>query len=98
MAIALYELALARGAGERPFKPPRREAPPATAAELEALFAAAAAALRAIGFFKAHVEEPVLRTVREACHRAALDEREAKLLRAMALEVARRAGGAGSDG
>ena len=89
VAIALYELALARGAGERPFKPPRRDAPPATAAQLETLFADAEAALRAIGFFKAHVEAQVLRTLREVCHRAPLDEREAKLLRAMALEIAR---------
>jgi TrmH family RNA methyltransferase len=89
VAIALYELALARGAGERPFKPPRREAPPASAAELEALFADAEAALRSIGFFKAHVEEQVLRTVRELGHRAAPDSREAKLLRAMAIRIAR---------
>jgi TrmH family RNA methyltransferase len=99
VAIALYELALARGAGERPFKRPRRDAPPATAAQLETLFADAATALRAIGFFKAHVEEPVLRTVREIVHRVPLDEREAKLLRAVAIEVGRRAGGgAGTDG
>jgi len=95
VAIALYELALARGAGDRPFKPPRRDAPPATAAQLEALFADAETALRSIGFFKGHVEEQVLRTVRELCHRVPLDEREAKLLRAMAIKFARRAGGGG---
>jgi TrmH family RNA methyltransferase len=89
VVIALYELALARGAGERPFKPPRRNAPPATAAQLAALHADAETALRSIGFFKSHVEEQVLRTVREVCHRVPLDEREAKLLRAMAIEVAR---------
>jgi TrmH family RNA methyltransferase len=91
-AIALYELALARGAAERPFKPPRRRSPPATAAQLAALYADAEAALRAVGFFKSHVEEQVLRTVRELCHRVPLDAREARLLRAMAIKVARRAG------
>ena len=89
VAIALYELALARGAGERPFKPPRRTAPAATAAQLEALFADAETALGSIGFFKGHVEEQVLRTVREVCHRVPLDEREAKLLRALAITIAR---------
>jgi tRNA/rRNA methyltransferase/tRNA (cytidine32/uridine32-2'-O)-methyltransferase len=89
VAIALYELALGRGAGERPFKPPRRDAPPATAAQLEALHTDAETALRSIGFFKGHVEEQVLRTLREVCHRVPLDAREAKLLRAIAIEIVR---------
>ncbi len=89
VVIALYELALARGDGERAFKTPRRRAGPATAEQLEQLFADAEAALQAAGFFKSHVEEPVLRTLREIAHRVPLDAREAKLLRAMAIEVAR---------
>ncbi|HVO34757.1 MAG TPA: RNA methyltransferase [Gemmatimonadales bacterium] len=89
VVVALYELALARGDGERAFKPARRRAAPATAEQLERLFADAEAALRAAGFFKSHVEEPVLRTLREIAHRTPLDAREAKLLRAMALEIAR---------
>jgi TrmH family RNA methyltransferase len=92
VVVALYELALARGAGARAFKPPRRDAAPATAAQLEALFADAERALEAAGFFKSHVEEPILRTLREIAHRVPLDEREAKLLRAMAIEVATRIG------
>src|SRR5206468_864871 len=36
--IMLYELALAKGADERPFKAPRRPSEPAEAAELERLF------------------------------------------------------------
>ena len=93
VVIALYELALARGAEERPFKPPRRQAGPATAGDLERLFADVEHALAAIGFFKSHVEEQVMRTVREVAHRAPLDEREARLLRAMALEAAWHASG-----
>ena len=93
VAVALYELALARGAEEQPFKPPRRQAPPATAETLERLFAEAERALTAIGFFKSHVDEQVMRTLREVVHRVPLDEREAKLLRAMAIEMARHAEG-----
>jgi len=89
VVIALYELGLARGDAERPFKPPRRRAEAATAEDLEGLFGDALRALAAIGFFKSHVEEQVLRTVRELAHRADLDAREAKLLQAMAREVAR---------
>jgi len=88
VVIALYELALARGDEGRPFKPPRRRAAAATAEDLERLFADVEQALAAIGFFKSHVEEQVMRTVREVVHRVPLDEREARLLRAMALEAA----------
>lgn len=93
VAIALYELAVARGDGDRPFKPPRRRSGPATSEQLERLFADAERALTAIGFFKSHVEEQVLRTLRDVAHRVPLDEREAKLFRAMAIEVARDAEG-----
>ena len=93
VAVALYELALARGDEARPFKPPRRRSPPATADDLERRFVEAERALTAIGFFKSHVAEQVMRTVRDVAHRTPLDEREAKLLRAMAIEVARDAAG-----
>jgi tRNA/rRNA methyltransferase len=95
VVIALYELGLARGDAGRPFKPPRRSAEAATAEDLEGLFGDALRALAAIGFFRSHVEEQVLRTVRELAHRAGLDVREARLLRAMAREVARGRAGAG---
>ena len=85
--VMLYELALARGAEARAHKPPRRTAPPAEAAELERLFADVEAALRAVDFFKHRSVEAVMRTVREVIHRAPLDQREAKLFRAMAIEV-----------
>jgi TrmH family RNA methyltransferase len=92
VAIAFYELALARGGERRPFKPPRRRSEPATAADLERLFADAERALTVIGFFKSHVEEQVMRTLREVAHRVPLDEREARLLRALAIEAAWHAG------
>src|SRR5882724_1579410 len=87
VVLMLYELALARGDEDRPFKAPRREGPPATMEHLERLFADAEAALRAIDFFKTRQAEGVMRTLREVIHRTPLDEREAKLLRAMAIEV-----------
>ncbi len=85
--IMLYELALARGAAARPFKAPRRPSEPAVAEELERLFADVARALQAIEFFKTRNADGVMRTMREIAHRAPLDAREVKLLRAMAIEV-----------
>jgi len=46
-----------------------------------------ARALRAIEFFKTRNQGGVMRTMREIAHRAPLDGREVKLLRAMAIEV-----------
>ncbi|HKW41424.1 MAG TPA: TrmJ/YjtD family RNA methyltransferase [Gemmatimonadales bacterium] len=87
VVLMLYELALARGDERRPFKTPRRAGAPATVEEFERVLADVAAALRVIGFFKTRQVEGVMRTVREVIHRTPLDEREAKLLRAMAIEV-----------
>lgn len=86
-AIVAYELYVARG--ERPFKPPRRRALPATQEHLELLFRDAESALGAIDFFKTRNPASVMRTVREVVRRVPLDAREAKLLRAMCLEVVR---------
>ena len=87
VTIMLYELALVRGAEERPFKEPRRTSEPAPADELERLFADVAKALQAIEFFKTRNADGVMRTIREIAHRTPLDLREVKLLRAMAIEV-----------
>jgi len=87
VVLMLYELALARGDEARPFKPPRREGPPAKVEDLERLFADVEGALRAIDFFKTRQMAGVMRTLREVIHRTPLDEREVKLLRAMAIEV-----------
>ena len=85
--IMLYELALAKGADDCPFKAPRRPSEPAEAAELERLFVDVARALQAIEFFKTRNADGVMRTMREIAHRAPLDAREVKLLRAIAIEV-----------
>jgi TrmH family RNA methyltransferase len=85
--IMLYELALARGAEAQGYKAPRRPSKPVEAADLERLFADVASALQAIDFFKTRNADGVLRTIREIAHRTPLDERELKLLRALAIEV-----------
>jgi len=87
VVVMLYELALARGEEERPFKEPRRPADAATVDEIERLFDDTERALEAIEFFKIRDREHIMRTVREIVHRVPLDQREAKLLRAMAIEV-----------
>jgi TrmH family RNA methyltransferase len=87
VVLMLYELAVARGDADRPFKPPRRQAGPARVEDLERLFADVERALRLIEFFKTRDTVGVMRTVREALHRTPLDEREVKLLRAMTIEV-----------
>lgn len=86
--VMAYELFCAR-ADEAPFKRPRRAAPPATHAEYERLFADAEAALDALEFFKTRSPAMVMRTVREVGRRVPLDQREAKLMRAMCIEVVR---------
>jgi tRNA (cytidine32/uridine32-2'-O)-methyltransferase len=89
VAIMAYESWLLRGGAEQPFKPPRKDTPPATSAQLEELFDDWRRALWAIDFFKTRRSESVMRSFREIVHRAALDGREASLVRAMGIEVVR---------
>ncbi|MBV9354032.1 MAG: hypothetical protein JO023_00765, partial [Chloroflexi bacterium] len=60
---------------------------PVTSAELERLFADAERALEAIGYLHSRARTSTLRALRALVYRAALDGREAALLRSMALEV-----------
>jgi TrmH family RNA methyltransferase len=85
--IMCYELRLAAGAAEQPFKLPSRQLPPASAAQLEQLFQTMERSLWAIEFFKAHLAEGMMRTLRSLVHRAEPDAREADLLKAMCLET-----------
>ena len=83
--IAAYELRLA---ADLPPRPASAQAyPPASAAQLEALFTAIEAALWGIEFIKAQHAERMLRTIRGLVHRAAPDTREAALLQAMCVEA-----------
>lgn len=85
--VALYELHLAAGDSTRTRKPPRKDAPPPEAIELERFHADVEAALRAIEFFKTRYPEHILRAVRSMIARADPNARELSLLRAMAIEV-----------
>jgi TrmH family RNA methyltransferase len=85
--LVAYELRLASGASTPLSTGEPRARPPATAGQLEALFAAAERALWGIEFFKGPGAEAILRTLRSLVHRAEPDEREAKLLTAMCVEA-----------
>lgn len=88
LCVAAYELFVQRESLP-PLKPPRKTAPPATQETMEQLIASAGEGLDAIEFFKTRNAERVMRTVRTVLHRTPLDAREAKLLRAMCIEVLR---------
>jgi len=87
--VALYELHVADASASRTLAPPRKDAPPATEAQYERLFADAERALAGLDFFRTRNAELILRTVRSLAYRAAPDAREIELLRAMALETLR---------
>jgi TrmH family RNA methyltransferase len=85
--VVAYELWLADEGGNQPFKPPRRDAPPANVQLLDKTFADVEAALWTVDFFKSRQPESVMRSLREIAHRAELDTREAGLIRAVSIEV-----------
>jgi tRNA/rRNA methyltransferase/tRNA (cytidine32/uridine32-2'-O)-methyltransferase len=87
VALVLYEVALARGAEARPLKLPRRRAPAASVAQLEQLVADVERAVETTGYFRNHRRVLIVRSLREMLHRAPLDQREVRLLRALAFEV-----------
>lgn len=87
--LALYELHIASADATRSIAPPKRDAPPATAADYDLIFKDAEKSLEAIEFFKTRQHEHIMRTYRSLIHRAAPDTREAALLRAMSIEVVR---------
>lgn len=87
--ISLYELHLAAGDATRTLRGPRKEAPPPTADLFERYFAELQNALAAIEFFKTRFPEHIMRSLRAITYRAAVDDRELSLLRAVALETVR---------
>jgi tRNA (cytidine32/uridine32-2'-O)-methyltransferase len=87
IAVMCYELWTAAGGDKVPFKKPRRSTKPATLAEQELMFNDWVRTLGAIEFFKTRQYDNVVRSLRETFFRAGLDEREAKLFRAMSIEV-----------
>jgi TrmH family RNA methyltransferase len=86
--IALYELHIAANAS-RTIAPPRKDAPPASAEQLQRYFTDADKALATIDFFRTRNEELVLRSLRSLTYRAAPDAREIDMMRSIAIEVMR---------
>jgi TrmH family RNA methyltransferase len=87
--ISLYELHLAAGDATRVLRGPRKEAPPPTTDLFERYFTELHNSLEAVQFFKTRYPEHIMRSLRAITFRAAPDERELALLRAMSLEVLR---------
>ncbi len=87
--VALYELHIADASASRTLAPPRKDAPAATSAQYERLFADVERALAGLDFFRTRNAELIMRTVRSIAYRAAPNAREIELLRAMALETLR---------
>jgi tRNA/rRNA methyltransferase len=87
--LVLYELWMAEQGSQRALPTPRKikTAPPATTTELHAMFADMEIALDRIEFFKKRNPAVIMRAVRAAGRRAGLNQSEAKLFRAMAIEV-----------
>ncbi|HUQ98154.1 MAG TPA: TrmH family RNA methyltransferase [Gemmatimonadaceae bacterium] len=87
--LALYELHLTAADATRTLAPPRKDAPPATSAQYEQLFADTERALYAIDFFKTRFHEHIMRSVRTLFYRMAPDSRELALVRAIFIEIIR---------
>jgi TrmH family RNA methyltransferase len=86
--VVAYEIFLAAGGAAGELPKGRRDAEPATHAELERMYAALEEGLSRIGFFKgARQPEAVLRTLRTALGRSDLDTREARLIQAIGFEI-----------
>lgn len=85
--LVTYELRMAAEGTQQILPTSRRTAPGATTAELNAMFAEVEQSLALIDFFKKRRPDMIMRTVRVAARRAMLNQREAKLLKAMAIEV-----------
>ena len=85
--LVCYELWLASLEHDPRLPQPKRRAAQATPAQLQELFDDAERALDTIEFFKARNAPSVMRSLRAVLRRAGLNAREAKLLRAMAIEV-----------
>ena len=87
VAVYCYEIWLARGGDDLPFKPPRHTADAATHEQLEGLFSSWEASLHDIDFLKTRQPDLIMRAFREIVYRASPDGREASLLRAIGLEI-----------
>jgi tRNA/rRNA methyltransferase len=85
--LVCYELWLVGGAPADDLPLPKRKSGKAAWEDRQRLFADLEAALATIDFFKARKPEVVMRSLRAIVRRAEPNEREVKLLRAVAIEI-----------
>jgi tRNA/rRNA methyltransferase/tRNA (cytidine32/uridine32-2'-O)-methyltransferase len=85
--LLTYELRMAAEGAQQMLPKSRRTAAAAATSELNAMFAEVEQSLALIDFFKKRRPDMIMRTVRVAARRAMLNQREAKLFKAMAIEV-----------
>ncbi|MGH7471464.1 MAG: RNA methyltransferase [Longimicrobiales bacterium] len=85
--LICYELWLAGPGGQHKLPRPRKHAPPATPDELSILFEDMQRGLASVDFFKKRDPAMIMRTMRAVMRRAHVSAREAKLLRAVFIEV-----------
>ncbi len=85
--LVCYELWIAGPGSEQKLPKARKHAPPATPAELAVLFDDVERGLAAIDFFKKRDPAMIMRSMRAVLRRAHVSTREAKLIRAMFIEV-----------
>jgi TrmH family RNA methyltransferase len=87
--LVLYELFRLAGGTDQALRPARRVSRPATAAELEDLFADLERALAAFGYLRKRSPLVTMRSLRTLLDRAYPSAREAALLRSIALDLRR---------
>lgn len=85
--LVAYELWTACGGADRGLPRPKRDAAAATPAQMDEVFTAWEETLDTVEFFKSRNGHAIMRTLRAVFRRAGPNEREARLLRAMAIEV-----------
>jgi len=85
--IICYEIWIAGAGGQLSLPKPRRHTPPATPDELALMFDDIERGLEAIDFFKKRQPAMIMRTMRAVMRRAHVSSREAKLVRAVFIEV-----------
>ena len=85
--LVSYELFLAGAIDPEPLPRGKRSLGPASAAELEEMYAALKQGLARIEFFKARKPESVMRVLRTIFGRTGLDAHEARLVRSIGYEI-----------
>jgi TrmH family RNA methyltransferase len=85
--LICYEVFLAAEGGARPLPRGKKATDPATRSEVESMIAALEKGMTRIDFFKAREPANVMRTFRTLFARAALERREAALVKAFGFEI-----------